>query len=276
MLLWGQSGSSSARQATADGERGPSMSFGEICSQIGPRKSAPAASAALPFRKCLALRQLFGFALIAIEPDDNHHGGGAFPGASAVSAARSACPSLGRPPRLWRLQVGFAISTYQNSGDPNTNWGHWETRRGLLGTPTIKNGDRCGASTNFWELYEEDIERAAAMGANCFRFSLEWSRIEPEVGEVDAAAVQHYHDILDLLHRCRGAGCGVGWGCFQPAAAADASGTRQRWLQPAALSAASATLSYHPTRPPLQRAVLLPTACRKGMTPFVTLHHFGG
>lgn len=255
------------------------MSSAEICSQVGPRKSAPAASAALPFRKCLALRQLFGFALIAIEPDRSHHGGGAVPGESVVSAARSACPSLGRPPRLWRLQVGFAISTYQNSGDPNTNWGHWETRRGLLGTPTIRNGDRCGASTNFWELYEEDIERAAAMGANCFRFSLEWSRIEPEVGEVDAAAVQHYHDILDLLHRCSGAGCGAGRGCLRPAAGAQrwlGNGTRWSRVQPAASSAASATLPYHPTRPALQRAALLPSACRKGMTPFVTLHHFGG
>jgi beta-glucosidase len=99
------------------------------------------------------------------------------------------------------FQVGFAISVFQNSGDPNTNWGDFDKRRTRLGLPTIRNDDRCGVSTDFWNLYMEDIKRAHDMGANCFRLSLEWSRIEPEIGEIDTNAVQRYHDILDVLLR---------------------------------------------------------------------------
>ena len=76
-------------------------------------------------------------------------------------------------------QVGFAISVYQNSGHAPTNWADFEKRRGLLGAlgfPPIRDGDQCGTSCDFWNLYEQDIRRAAGLGSNCFRLSLEWSR----------------------------------------------------------------------------------------------------
>lgn len=56
--------------------------------------------------------------------------------------------------------------------------------------------------TDFWNLYEEDIERAAALNVKFFRLSIEWSRIQPRRGEVDLEAVQRYHDIFDVLDRC--------------------------------------------------------------------------
>lgn len=71
----------------------------------------------------------------------------------------------------------------------------------LLPQPTIYNGDRCGASCDFWNRYEEDLERAAALGSNCFRISLEWHRIEPARGQVDMEAVQRYNKIFDCMHR---------------------------------------------------------------------------
>ncbi len=39
-------------------------------------------------------------------------------------------------------------------------------------------------------------------GCNSFRLSLEWSRLFPQRGELDQAAVQRYHDIFDTLERC--------------------------------------------------------------------------
>ena len=129
-------------------------------------------------------------------------------GSSTVAAARrrqqqQQDPEQQRQDRVAEQEepfyVGFAISTYQNSGDPNTNWGAWERGRTALGCRPIRNGDTCGNACNFWELFREDIARAAELGSNCFRFSLEWSRLEPERGRVYQAAVQLYHEMLDCL-----------------------------------------------------------------------------
>lgn len=94
----------------------------------------------------------------------------------------------------------FLVRTvYQSSGDDNSNWSHWEKRRTCLGTSTIENGDVCGASCDFWNRYDEDLDRAASLGSNCFRLSLEWSRLQPEGPgmALDEEAVQRFHAILD-------------------------------------------------------------------------------
>jgi beta-glucosidase/6-phospho-beta-glucosidase/beta-galactosidase len=65
----------------------------------------------------------------------------------------------------------------------------------------IAGGDRCGACSDFWERYAEDVARAAALGSNCFRVSLEWSRLQPggPGAPLDAAAVARYHRLLDEM-----------------------------------------------------------------------------
>ncbi|MHA6522830.1 glycoside hydrolase family 1 protein [Tessaracoccus sp. G1721] len=63
-------------------------------------------------------------------------------------------------------------------------------------TPTVfaePAGVACGA----WERWETDLDLAVGMGLNAFRFSIEWSRIEPRQGEIDEAAVAHYSAMLD-------------------------------------------------------------------------------
>lgn len=63
-------------------------------------------------------------------------------------------------------------------------------------TPTVfvePAGVACGA----WEQWETDLDLAADMGLNAFRFSIEWSRIEPRQGEIDESAVAHYSRVLD-------------------------------------------------------------------------------
>ncbi len=47
--------------------------------------------------------------------------------------------------------------------------------------PTIfreKSGDAC----NSFALWETDLDLVKGLGLNSYRFSLEWARIEPEVG----------------------------------------------------------------------------------------------
>ncbi len=98
--------------------------------------------------------------------------------------------------------VGTAISVYQNSGGTDTNWSEFELKRTANGKPTIKGGVTCGKGANFWELYEEDIDRAASLKLNSFRLSIEWNRIEPTRGKIDEAGIARYHQIFDCLHRC--------------------------------------------------------------------------
>src|SRR5215471_4345157 len=48
--------------------------------------------------------------------------------------------------------------------------------------------------------YPEDIRLLAGMGLNCYRFSLEWARIEPERGHFSPAALEHYRRMLACCH----------------------------------------------------------------------------
>ena len=103
--------------------------------------------------------------------------------------------------------VGFAISTYQCSGDDQgdplkkSNWGHWnDTWKDLFGRTKIKGGQTCGVSNDFWSRFKEDIDRAKEIGSNAFRLSLEWSRLQTSPGaKLDEGAVARFHEILDYL-----------------------------------------------------------------------------
>jgi beta-glucosidase len=93
---------------------------------------------------------------------------------------------------LW----GVATAGYQvEGGDTTSNWAAWD-RAG-------RGKHKIGQAIDFWNRYEEDLDLAKGMGLNSFRLSLEWSRIEPRRGEIDPAAVKHYHDVLDAV-RARG------------------------------------------------------------------------
>lgn len=94
---------------------------------------------------------------------------------------------------------------YQCSGDDGSspsNWGDWNDRwKTIFGRTKIAGGQTCGASNDFWNLYEEDVQRARDLGSNAFRLSLEWSRLQPggPGHEFDAGAVKRFHEILDAL-----------------------------------------------------------------------------
>jgi beta-glucosidase/6-phospho-beta-glucosidase/beta-galactosidase len=49
-----------------------------------------------------------------------------------------------------------------------------------------------GRATNHYELYEQDIELVRKLNMNSFRFSIEWSRIEPEEGVWDPKEIVAY------------------------------------------------------------------------------------
>jgi beta-glucosidase len=115
---------------------------------------------------------------------------GAFGGYQENSSEKLDLPSQ----FLW----GTAVSEFQVSGAencPNAQWANWESK----GSPYIKTGDRTGKSADHWNRYREDIQIMKDMGVNSFRFSIEWSAIEPEEGVINEAALDHYMDVFDAL-----------------------------------------------------------------------------
>ena len=92
---------------------------------------------------------------------------------------------------------GAATAAHQNEGDNcANNWYLWEEQPGR-----IFEGQKCNAATNWWDLETaaSDFDRAAEMGLNALRISLEWSRIEPAPGEFDRAALAKYCEMVRLL-----------------------------------------------------------------------------
>jgi len=56
-----------------------------------------------------------------------------------------------------------------------------------------------GRATDFWTRYTEDVRLAADLGCRAFRFSVAWSRLEPEPGRFDPAVLAHYRELVDTI-----------------------------------------------------------------------------
>lgn len=92
---------------------------------------------------------------------------------------------------------GVATAAHQNEGNNcDNNWALWEQTPGR-----IHQGYVCGDSTNWWDLNvaARDFDRAADLGLNAMRISVEWSRIEPEPGSFNREALGHYCEMVGLL-----------------------------------------------------------------------------
>jgi beta-glucosidase len=53
-----------------------------------------------------------------------------------------------------------------------------------------------GVGVNHLKLYKKDLELAKQLNFNAFRFGIEWSRIEPEEGQWNEAAIEHYREYI--------------------------------------------------------------------------------
>jgi len=94
---------------------------------------------------------------------------------------------------------GVAVAAHQVEGNnTNNDWWAWEQEVGH-----IKEGHTSGAACNWWEDAEADFDRAARLGLNALRLSVEWSRVEPRPGTFEDAALVRYAEMLQGL-RARG------------------------------------------------------------------------
>ncbi|MGH9016380.1 MAG: glycoside hydrolase family 1 protein [Acidimicrobiales bacterium] len=87
---------------------------------------------------------------------------------------------------LW----GTATAAHQiEGGNVNNDWWQWEH------TPGSGCADSSGDACDSRHRWRDDVELVVAMGLGAYRFSLEWSRIEPAEGEFSVAALDHYRRI---------------------------------------------------------------------------------
>ncbi len=96
---------------------------------------------------------------------------------------------------------GTATAAHQvDGGNTLNNWSRWEKQTDAKGRPRVHGGVPAGAAAEHWERYPEDIARMRdELGVTSYRFSVEWSRIEPEQGRYDTEAIDHYHQMIDAL-----------------------------------------------------------------------------
>jgi len=93
------------------------------------------------------------------------------------------------PGFLW----GAATSAQQVEGGNTLNdWAAWE-QAGKLSQVT-------GDAADHYHRFREDFDLAKELSHNAHRFSIEWSRIEPEEGRFSDEAIAHYREVLEALN----------------------------------------------------------------------------
>ena len=89
---------------------------------------------------------------------------------------------------LW----GTATAAHQvEGGNWNNDWWAWEHAE-----DTACDEPSADACDHYWR-YPQDLDLLAELGFKAYRFSLEWSRIEPEFGEYSAAQLDHYRRMIE-------------------------------------------------------------------------------
>lgn len=108
---------------------------------------------------------------------------------------------------LW----GASTSSHQVEGNTNNQWSEWEKKNAhrlaktaekrlhwlpnwadIAPQATDPANYISGTGIDHYTHFREDFDLLTKLNMNAFRFSIEWSRIEPVEGVWDKAAIQHY------------------------------------------------------------------------------------
>lgn len=110
--------------------------------------------------------------------------------AAAIGAAPAGAAIRRAMPKgfLW----GAAISAHQSEGN-DVNSDSWL----LENLPETVYKDRSGDACDSYHRYERDFAIARSIGLGCYRFGIEWARIEPEPGRFSRAALDHYARVVE-------------------------------------------------------------------------------
>lgn len=123
---------------------------------------------------------------------------------------------------LW----GASTSAHQVEGGNHNDWSEWEKKNAKRLAESARKGtdvwkswesrDRSrfpemflesnyisGEAADHYNRFEADFDIAQSLGHTAHRFSIEWSRIEPEEGEFNEHEIEHYRKVVTAL-RARG------------------------------------------------------------------------
>jgi beta-glucosidase len=95
---------------------------------------------------------------------------------------------------LW----GVATAAHQIEGGNTNDWSKFEEEQGR-----IADNERSGSAVDSWNRMPEDVALLSSLKANAYRFSIEWSRLEPAEGTWDEAAWARYGELVGRLRDAR-------------------------------------------------------------------------
>lgn len=125
---------------------------------------------------------------------------------------------------------GAATSAHQVEGGNHNDWSEWEYANceRLAAEAARRHAKTCtripdyilnppaggpnplqpenyisGRACDHYNRYEQDFDIVKQLGHNAHRFSIEWSRVEPEEGKFNEEAIEHYRKVI-LALRARG------------------------------------------------------------------------
>ncbi|HNY00535.1 MAG TPA: family 1 glycosylhydrolase [Oscillospiraceae bacterium] len=98
----------------------------------------------------------------------------------------------------FRFPQGFVLgvssaATQIEGGYTDHSWNDWYDRG------HIKDGSDPAVADDHWNRWREDADLMASLGIRAARFGVEWSRLIPEEGRPDPAAVEHYRAEIAYL-----------------------------------------------------------------------------
>ena len=85
---------------------------------------------------------------------------------------------------------GVATASHQIEGNNFNNWSEFEKER---------NKEQSGIACDHWNRWENDHQLLLELGVNSYRFSIEWSRIQPTQDGWDEDAIAVYSKMVDSL-----------------------------------------------------------------------------
>lgn len=115
---------------------------------------------------------------------------------------------------LW----GAGTSSHQVEGNTDNDWDEWEVRtadtraknseKAFWWNPNWKKFEQeatdpknyiAGIACDHYNRFREDFDIAKELHHNAHRFSIEWSRVEPEEGKWDEREINHYREVIRAL-----------------------------------------------------------------------------
>ena len=98
---------------------------------------------------------------------------------------------------------GCATSAHQVEGGLVNDWTEWEKSPRRLADLAKKQLDPIdfisGSAANSYVDNNADIACLKELNANAYRFSVDWSRLEPEEGQFNAEALDYYKELVKKL-----------------------------------------------------------------------------